>query len=192
MRWFFVRESIGIRKDSIPVSPGKRNWRLCFRFSCGRDWSLLAASLRLTPLSISEFSKTLSRDEIASVAVLGKRSAGKSALKDPENTSLSTIVRIGIPRCVRNVFFGAERGTRTPTSFLSPADFKLRRLAGVSEAGACCRNPERSAAESKDPEGILPYQSVEAIGDSSLRSECFLWCREGDSNPHELFEPCGF
>src|SRR5215472_7877111 len=58
MRWFFVRESIGIRKDSIPVSPGKRNWRPCFRFSCGRDWSLLAASSLLTPLSISEVSKT--------------------------------------------------------------------------------------------------------------------------------------
>ena len=29
---------------------------------------------------------------------------------------------------------GAERGTRTPTGRLSPADFKLRRSAGVSEA----------------------------------------------------------
>src|SRR5215472_16522238 len=30
--------------------------------------------------------------------------------------------------------------------------FKLSRLAGVSEAGARRRNPERSVAESKDPE----------------------------------------
>src|SRR5262252_8990990 len=62
MRWFFVRESIGIRKDSIPVSPGKRNWRLCFRFSCVRDWSLPAASSLLTPLSISEFEAFYGRE----------------------------------------------------------------------------------------------------------------------------------
>src|SRR5262249_13797924 len=38
--------------------------------------------------------------------------------------------------------------------------------------------------------GSLPGQRRER--DSSLRSECVqAWCREGDSNPHELFEPCG-
>ena len=41
---------------------------------------------------------------------------------------------------------GAERGTRTPTSFLSPADFKLSRFAGVSEAGVRRRNPEAFCA----------------------------------------------
>ena len=54
------------------------------------------------------------------------------------------IVAPGLPRCARNVVYGAERGTRTPTSFLSSADFKLSRLAGVSRAGARRRNPERS------------------------------------------------
>ena len=48
------------------------------------------------------------------------------------------------------------------TSRLSPADFKLRRFAGVSEAGACCRNPERSAAESKDLQrSLVPRGGLE-------------------------------
>src|SRR5215471_14427285 len=70
--------------------------------------------------------------------------------------------------------FGAERGTRAPTSFLSPADLKLSRFAGVSEAKA-----ERESA------GEIPKRSWRGISR-------FSWCREGDSNPHELFEPCGF
>jgi hypothetical protein len=39
-------------------------------------------------------------------------------------------------------FIGAKGGLEPPR--LTAPDPKLRRSAGVSEAGACCRNPERS------------------------------------------------
>jgi hypothetical protein len=56
---------------------------------------------------------------------------------------------------------GAEKGTRTPTSFLSPADSKLSRFAGVSEA-----QPSREPAGeilSVFCEGSLPKRTLAEI-----------------------------
>src|SRR5262249_5603050 len=85
---------------------------------------------------------------------------------------------------------GAERGTRTPTGLLGPADFKLRRFAGVSEASA----EREPAAEipSAFCEGSLLVSELQYGAIS--RGQGFLaslgmrsWCREGDSNPHRPF-----
>ncbi len=68
-----------------------------------------------------------------------------------------------------------REGESNPHSPFGPADFKLRRFAGVSpnevRAGACSRNPERSWR------GILLAR---------------IWCREGESNPHSPFGPADF
>src|SRR3989441_1214784 len=59
-------------------------------------------------------------------------------------------------------------------------DSNLRRLAGVSRAGACCRNPERSRRTQVDSE-----QEPEIANSNN-------WRRRRDSNPRGPCEPNGF
>ena len=73
------------------------------------------------------------------------------------------------------VHIWCREGESNPHSPFGPADFKLRRFAGVSpnevRTGARSRNPERSFARD-----LLLH----------------IWCREGESNPHSPFGPADF